>query len=271
MPNLFALALGLHYLCVIMGSAGDKIRELWARQELSPADLDYPGWESRRADIVRMAALSGSSVFTVDVHRGVYDYASEGFTDLFGVDPERLRNISEEGDLIAELIHPDDRARLADLQIRHAKFIYSLPPEERNEYRTIYQVRMRGAGGRWINIVSRQQVIETDRRGKAWIVMGTMELAPDQTPADRVKCSVLNFRTGRFFNPYASSAEWTLTDRETEVLSLIGRGLLSKEIADKLGVSKHTVDNHRKNILAKLEADNAIEAINTARAAGLIW
>ncbi len=195
----------------------------------------------------------------------------EGFADLFGIDPGRLQNIPREGDFIEELIHPDDRARLLDLRIRHAKFIWSLPPGERNDYRTIYQMRMLGAGGRYINVVSRQQVIETDARGKAWIVMGTMELAPDQTPADRVKCSVLNIRTGRFFNPYASSAELTLTDRESEVLTLIGHGFLSKEIAQRLDVSKHTVDNHRKNILAKLQADNAIEAINTARAAGLIW
>ncbi len=243
---------------------------MWARQGISPDDLDYERWERRRAEIIRMAELSRSPVFTVDVYKGVYNYASDGFTDLFGVGRERLRSISEQGDLIEELIHPDDRARLADLQIRHAKFIYSLPPEERNDYRTIYQIRMRGAAGRHINIVSRQQVIETDANGKAWIIMGIMELAPDQTPADRVKCSVLNLQTGQFFNPYASSQEWTLTDRELEVLSLIGQGYLSKEIAAQLGVSKHTIDNHRKNILTKLEADNAIEAINRAREAGLI-
>ncbi len=238
----------------------DKVKEMWARQGISPADLDYVRWECRREELVRMAALSRGCIFAVDVYKGVYDYLSEGFADLFGVKPETVE----------ELVHPDDRAGLQDLQIRHGKFIYSLPPEERNDYRTIYQVRMRGTGGRYINVVSRQQVIETDARGKAWIVMGIIELAPDQTPTDRVRCSVLNLRTGQFFNPYASSRELSLTDRELEILSLMARGLLSKEIAEKLAVSKHTVDNHRKNILAKLEADNAIEAINTARSAGLI-
>ena len=253
-----------------MDKAVNYVREMWARQGISPADVDYGRWGRRRDELIRMARLSRGCIFAVDVYKGVYDYASEGFTDLFGIAPERLQNISEQGDFIQELIHPDDRIRLADLQIRHAKFIYSLPPEQRNDYRTIYQMRMRGVGGRYINVVSRQQVIETDRNGKAWIVMGMMELAPDQTPADRVKCSVLNLRTGQFFNPYASSQELTLTDRESEVLSLIGQGFLSKEIAERLAVSKHTIDNHRKNILAKLEADNAIEAINTARGAGLI-
>lgn len=237
----------------------NDIRELWARQGISSADIDYEKWGRRRADIIRMAELSRSCIFTVDVFRGVYDYISENFTELFGVRPESVE----------ELVHPDDLARIADLQVRHAKFIYSLPPGERNDYRTIYQARMRGAQGRWINVVSRQQVIETDNHGKAWIVMGMIELAPDQTLVDRVKCSVLNLRTGQFFNPYASSLEWALTGRELEVLSLMARGCLSKEIAAHLSVSKHTIDNHRKNILAKLEADNAIEAINRAREAGL--
>ena len=238
----------------------DKVRDMWARQGISPADLDYARWERRREELVRMAALSRGCIFAVDVYKGVYDYISEGFAEMFGVRPATVE----------ELVHPDDRAGLQDLQIRHGKFIYSLPPEERNDYRTIYQVRMRGAGGKYINVVSRQQVIETDARGKAWIVMGMMELAPDQTPTDRVRCAVLNLRTGQFFNPYATSPEWSLTERELEILSLMSRGLLSKEIAERLAVSKHTIDNHRKNILAKLASDNAIEAINTARAAGLI-
>ncbi len=217
-----------------------------------------------------MAELSRGCVFTVDVSRGVYDYASEGFAELLGVDPIRLCNIAHEGDMLAELVHPDDREQLTELQLRHGKFIESLPAGERNDYRTIYQLRMRGVGGRWVNVTSRQQVVETTSDGKAWIVMGMMELAPDQTPVDRVRCSVLNMRTGRFFNPYAESAEWALTERELEVLTSMSRGMLSKEIALQLGVSKHTVDNHRKNILAKLRADNAIEAINRGRAAGLI-
>ncbi len=254
-----------------MDSTGDRVREMWSRQGVDPLDVDHERWRRNRALLVRMAGLARSCIFAVDVCKGVYDYASEGFTDLFGIDPALLRNIPEHGgDFIKELIHPDDREKVAELQIRHGKFIDSLPPGERNDYRTIYQVRMRGAHGRYINVVSRHQVIETDRNGKAWIVMGVMELSPDQTPADRVKCSVLNFRTGRFFNPYAESLERELTDRESEILSLIGQGLLSKEIAGRLGISKYTVDNHRKNIIAKLEADNAIEAINTARAAGLI-
>jgi len=43
-----------------------------------------------------------------------------------------------------------------------------------------------------------------------------------------------------------------LTDREQEVVRLVARGLLSKEVADRLGLSPRTVEKHRARILAKL-------------------
>lgn len=43
-----------------------------------------------------------------------------------------------------------------------------------------------------------------------------------------------------------------LSARETEVTALIVKGLINKEIADKLNISLSTVITHRKNIMAKL-------------------
>ena len=61
---------------------------------------------------------------------------------------------------------------------------------------------------------------------------------------------------------------FTLTQ---EILLLIRQGFLSKEIAYKLNLSIYTVNNHRKNILAKLNADNVIEAINRAESSGILY
>jgi DNA-binding NarL/FixJ family response regulator len=44
---------------------------------------------------------------------------------------------------------------------------------------------------------------------------------------------------------------YELTRRETDVLILIAKGLMSKEIADRLNISIHTVISHRKNITRK--------------------
>ena len=43
-----------------------------------------------------------------------------------------------------------------------------------------------------------------------------------------------------------------LSPRETEVLRLVAKGLMNKEIADRLNISINTVLSHRKNLTAKL-------------------
>jgi len=43
-----------------------------------------------------------------------------------------------------------------------------------------------------------------------------------------------------------------LTEREEQVLILIGQGLTNQRIAERLGLSVHTVDTHRRNISSKL-------------------
>ncbi len=42
-----------------------------------------------------------------------------------------------------------------------------------------------------------------------------------------------------------------LTLREKEILNFIAAGLNSNQIADKLAISKYTVDNHRRNMIRK--------------------
>jgi len=52
-----------------------------------------------------------------------------------------------------------------------------------------------------------------------------------------------------------------LTNREQEVLNLISRGCLDKEIAHLLDISIWTVHNHLKNIYDKLGVHNRTEAV----------
>ena len=61
-----------------------------------------------------------------------------------------------------------------------------------------------------------------------------------------------------------------LTRREKEVLELIAEGMTNNEIASKLFISASTVDTHRKNLLAKLEAKNTASLVRLASQLQLI-
>jgi two-component system NarL family response regulator len=61
-----------------------------------------------------------------------------------------------------------------------------------------------------------------------------------------------------------------LTERELEVLHLVGRGLSNKEVAKAIGRMDETVKIHLKNIFAKLGVGDRTEAVTVALARGLI-
>jgi DNA-binding NarL/FixJ family response regulator len=64
--------------------------------------------------------------------------------------------------------------------------------------------------------------------------------------------------------------ESVLTPRELEVLELVGARLSNKEIAHRLVVSEHTVKNHLKSILAKLQLSSRREAAAYGLAQGWV-
>jgi two-component system, NarL family, response regulator LiaR len=63
----------------------------------------------------------------------------------------------------------------------------------------------------------------------------------------------------------AQEQTFGLTERELEVIILLSKGLLYKEISDQLFISANTVKNHVKSIYKKLHVQNKVEAVNKYR------
>ena len=61
-----------------------------------------------------------------------------------------------------------------------------------------------------------------------------------------------------------------LTDREIEILELLGTGISNKDIAERLFISENTVKYHVRNVLQKLNVQNRTEAVAFALREGLI-
>ena len=255
-----------------MNKSNDITREeMWAKQCLSATDIDYAVWERDKSRLHRLSKISHCCTFVVDVYKCSYTYASSNFVDLLGYDSHKIETLEKQGDYLESRIHPDDRAQLVALQVTLSQFIYSLPLEQRNDYSNIYSFRILNAKQQYIRVTSRHQVLEQDHNGKAWLIIGNMDISPDQKKSEMVDCTVLNLKNGELFSPSLSFQPSTnLTNREIEVLCLIQKGLLSKEIVDRLCISIHTVNIHRQNLLRKLGVQNSIEAIRLGQEIGLL-
>lgn len=245
--------------------------QLWARQHLSISDIDYDIWERDKSMLYQMSRLVRSCTFVVDVFKCRYAFASSNFVDLLGYDRHKIDTMERQGDYLESRIHPDDLSQLKSLQVELGRFINRLPIEQRNDFCNVYSFRVRNSKRQYIRVISRHRVLEQSHNGKAWLIIGNMDIAPDQEETEQVDCTVFNLKNGEMFSPtLISISSDILTQRELEILRLIQRGLLSKEIADRLHISIHTVNIHRQNLLRKMGVQNSIEAINTGLKSGLL-
>ena len=192
-----------------------------------------------------------------------------GVADVLGISQEE--RVSQLPSLYENFIF--DRCLPDDLSRRHAEEIAFLryiatnsTPECYRNYVICNYLRIKDACGEYRLVKHRMIPLATDRNGCLLLCACIYTLATDE---DR-KTKFINTRTGEVRILTNKDYENILSERELEVLRLIDRGLLSKEIADNLRISINTVNRHRQSILQKLKVDRAIEACRLAHVMGLL-
>ena len=125
----------------------------------------------------------------------------------------------------------------------------------------IFDAFRAGALGYLLKTSTPQDVVEAIRladRGEAKI-----------TP--KVAARVLqDFRRVKEDEDLDDTELFELSDRESEILDLVAKGMRNKEIADKLCIAEKTVKNHVSNILKALQVNSRTEAAMKAVKARMV-
>ncbi|AQX02828.1 response regulator [Elizabethkingia anophelis] len=131
--------------------------------------------------------------------------------------------------------------------------IIVLPLSNHIEKSAVMKMLQNGANGYMLKNASAQELIDSIHRAIEGQIVFSKSIQEVIIKPDNTSFQLTN-----------------LTTREKEVLLLLAEGLTASRIAEKLFLSKFTVENHRKNIFQKMGVNNVAALIAEAAKTGLI-
>lgn len=245
--------------------------DIMHNQEIDQNDIDQELFDKSIVFLERLSQVENSSVNVYDISKQKYVFMRSKFWDQLGHDIGKAAN--EGPSYFLKLIHPEDIPLILDITKKAFTFLLSIPISERKDYKVVYNCRIKGNKGKYLQFLQQNVILELDKKGNIWLLMTISDLLPDSARFSKVEPRLFNIKSGKqflFTDTDVKKSKSILTSREIEILELSSKGLASKEIADQLFLSVNTINNHRKKIMEKTNTTNTSEAITYARNLGLL-
>lgn len=245
-----------------------ELNLFYESQNLEAESLDYAALDDCKRKIkVSVDVESDCRVITDSAADYCYIFGGK-FARLIGLcDFDSYINEmgSSDEDVIYDRIHPEDLVDKRMLEYEFFKYIDTLPADEKLNYKAVCHFRIKDRNDKYIYVDNSTRVIRLSPNGKIWLILCCYNLSPTQKPSIGIESHIIDSATGDIIEiKLSDKRRHILTEREKEILNLIKAGKLSKQIAAILGISVHTVNRHRQNILEKLSVGNSVEAIMAA-------
>jgi DNA-binding NarL/FixJ family response regulator len=215
---------------------------------------DHPMW---REGVARDLAEAGFSVVATAAN------GTEAITRFPAARPDVLV-------LDLQIPAPNGVAVTAEV-VRQDPAVRVLILSASGEQQDVLEAVKAGATGYLVKSASRAELVDAVRRvsagdtvftpGLAGLVLGEYRRLSDHARIGTARDS-RDSRDARDDTP-------RLTERETEVLRLVAKGLSYKQVAERLVLSHRTVQNHVQNTLRKLQLHNRVQLVRYAIEQGL--
>lgn len=232
--------------------------------------LPYAEMLERYRIIAGNYAVMENAVAVLSDLRNNVSYIYYGrFSRILGIGNGRTEDIVSsiwEEEILGR-IHPDDLREKHMQELYFFHFVKRQPRAKRSDYYLTSKLRIRNGVGSYVPVLHRMFYIQASGRGAFLFALCLYSPLPFDLPA---RCLIVDSSDGQVMEPEKHDGMQILTSREKQVLSLIDKGLRSKEIAQILCISINTVSRHRQDILSKLRVKNSIEACRSAKDLKLI-
>lgn len=254
--------------------------EAWKSEALKV--IQSPPEQSRPFDVLqnkRFLELMNHApmvVLIINHHASTYEYCSKNIVHLLGHTSEEMLagGVAFGTSFIAE-----DHNEVMSAELIPTMF------EQLEKHRTTgdlkkirisYNFLCKRKDGAKIWLRQQMSIIETDENDAPLVSMFFMADISDLKKDSFLDFTVAKMDDNGYFKPIFTTTfpqkkeSISFTNREHDILKLINEGYDTPSIAEKLSISIHTVNTHRKNIIKKLRASSSSALINTLKMKGLI-
>lgn len=206
-----------------------------------------------------------------------YEYMNKGFQTILGYNPVDF--VGKESMVnVIDIIHPDHLPVFAEhIWVKIMEYLFKKSEgDTRQQYRFNNSFLIRKKDGTYIWIMHQFTTVEFNADGIPLRSVFTMHEIGGIKKDNNIDLfvSILGddqvYKHLEYYSFESNTAFTRLTAREIEILGLLNKGLSTKEIGEKLFISVHTVSNHRKKMLSKIDAKNTNELIYYYKQRGVL-
>lgn len=190
-----------------------------------------------------------------------FDFVSPSIKNMLGYEVEEFTT-----QLFFSILHPDDQAHYFNFENIARKTFEQIPVEHHIHYKIRFDFRLRKKDNTYIRVLHQVIPIEVSPSGGT---IRTYGIHTDISHLKKTNKSALNIIGKKGLPSYYNikitkkliPTKHFLSARELEILDFYTLGFNRLQISEKLSISKHTVDTHKRKLLEKLNCHNIQEAI----------
>jgi DNA-binding CsgD family transcriptional regulator len=230
-------------------------------------------------ELIRDNPLLNDSMLIRDSVLGVVDHKNMVYSCMYG-DAEKICGWSREillsegvGFYVSKLPDPDYQG-LEEMTRLMTRYVIALPDDKARKFQVIFDYRIVHPDGSIHRIVQEGNAHKRDTEGNILVSINIISDISNMKREGRQHLRLTDGRENLIYEVDNTTGRCqrleNLSGRELEVARLMGQRLSSGEIAQKLFLSAHTVDTHRRNMLRKCGMADTTELLNFLRVYRLI-
>jgi DNA-binding CsgD family transcriptional regulator len=212
--------------------------------------------------LIEVFNMTRTVPIVVDVKRMTQKYVGVDLQNWWGWTLEEM--FGEGVKSYMTLIHPEDLAIHEQISYLFFQTLEECDYREKHQLKTIFTFRLRKANGDYVEILQLTRILELAPDGSIQTLLVLLQELSHINHIPKRYVHFLGINQRQRLYEYQEQSQKMIelalpTKREKEIIGLLITGWESQQIADKLFVSKHTIDTHRRRILQKFRLKNTQE------------